>query len=65
MNKTLVFNDAEVNKNYFYDIKKSIPLNLVNVNNIVVKNNMIQASILLIIYMIFMQLLQCVSFYHK
>ena len=42
MNKTLVFNDAEVNKKDFYDAKKAISLNLVNVNIIVsdrVKNN--------------------------
>ena len=38
MNKTLVFNDVEVNKKDFYDAKKAIPLNLVNVNNIVVSN---------------------------
>ena len=65
MNKTLVFNDVEVNKNDFYDTKRAIPLNLVNVKNIVVKNNMIKANILLVIYMIFMQLVHCVSFvYH-
>ena len=43
MNKTLVFNDVEVNKKDFYDAKKAIPLNLVNVNNITIsdriKNN--------------------------
>ena len=42
MNRTLVFNDVEVNKKYFYDAKKAIPLNLVNVNNIIsnrIKNN--------------------------
>ena len=38
MNKTLVFNYGEVNKKDFYDTKKAIPLNLVNVNNIVVSN---------------------------
>ena len=38
MNKTLVFNDGKVNKKDFYDAKKAIPLNLVNVNNIVVSN---------------------------
>ena len=43
MNKTLMFNDVEVNKKDFYDAKKAIPLNLVNVNNITIsdriKNN--------------------------
>ena len=43
MNKALVFNDVEKNKKDFYDAKKAIPLNLVDVNNIVVgdkvKNN--------------------------
>ena len=43
MNKTLVFNDVEVSKKDFYDAKKAVPLNLVDVNNIVVsdkiKNN--------------------------
>ena len=43
MNKTLVFNDVAVNKKDFYDAKKAIPLNLVNVNNIIIsdkiKNN--------------------------
>ena len=38
MNKTLVFNDVEVNKKDFYDAKKAIPLNLVDVNNIVISN---------------------------
>ena len=38
MNKTLVLNDVEVNKKDFYDAKKTIPLNLVNVNNIIVSN---------------------------
>ena len=38
MNKTLVLNDVEVNKKDFYDAKKAIPLNLVNVNNIIVSN---------------------------
>ena len=41
--QTLVFNDIEVNKKDFYACKKAIPLNLVDVNNIVisykVKNN--------------------------
>ena len=44
MNKqTLVFNDVEVNKKDFCDAKKAIPLNLVNVNSIIIsdriKNN--------------------------
>ena len=43
MNKTLVFNDVEMSKKEFYDAKKAIPLNLVDINNIVVsskvKNN--------------------------
>ena len=34
MNKTLVFNDVDVNKKNFYDAKKAIPLNLVNTNSI-------------------------------
>ena len=38
MNKTLVFNDVEVNKKDFYYAKKAIPLNLVDVNNILVSN---------------------------
>ena len=38
MNKTLVFNDVEVNKKDFNDAKKAIPLNLVDVNNIVISN---------------------------
>ena len=38
MNKTLVLNDIEVNKKYFYDFKKAIPLNLVDTNNIAVSN---------------------------
>ena len=38
MNKTLVFNDVEINKKDFYDTKKAIPLNLVDINNIVVSN---------------------------
>ena len=37
MNKTLVFNDVEMSKKEFYDAKKAIPLNLVDVSNIVVK----------------------------
>ena len=34
----LIFNDVEVSKKEFYDSKKAIPLNLVNVDNIVVSN---------------------------
>ena len=43
MNKALVFNDIGGSKKDFYASKQAIPLNLVNVNNIVVsprvKNN--------------------------
>ena len=38
MNKTIVFNYVEVNKKDFYDTKKAIPLNLVDVANIIVSN---------------------------
>ena len=38
MNKTLVFNDVEVSKKDFYNGKKAIPLNLVDINSIVVSN---------------------------
>ena len=38
MNKALVFNSIEINKKDFYDTKKAIPLNLVDINNIVVSN---------------------------
>ena len=38
MNKTLVFNNVEMSKKKFYDTKKAIPLNLVDMNNIVVSN---------------------------
>ena len=38
MNKALVFNDVEMSKKEFYDAKKAIPLNLVDVGNIVVSN---------------------------
>ena len=31
-----MFNDVEVNENEFYSSKKAIPLNLVDVNNIVI-----------------------------
>ena len=43
MNNSLVFNDIEINKKDSYASKKVIPLNLINVNNIIiskrVKNN--------------------------
>ena len=38
MNKSLIFGDVEVSKKQFYDSKKAIKLNLVDVNNIVVSN---------------------------
>ena len=38
MNKTLVFNDVKMNKKDFYNTKSTIPLNLVDVNNIVASN---------------------------
>ena len=38
MNKTLVFNDVEMSKKDFYDAKKAILLNLVDINNIIVSN---------------------------
>ena len=38
MNKSLIFGDDEVSKKQFYDSKKAIKLNLVDVNNIVVSN---------------------------
>ena len=38
MNKILVFNDVEVNKKDFYDVKKTIPSNSVSVKNIVISN---------------------------
>ena len=38
MNKTIVFNDVEMSGKDFYDAKKAIPLNLVDINNIVVSN---------------------------
>ena len=38
MNKSLIFGDIEVSKRQFYDSKKAIKLNLVDVNNIVVSN---------------------------
>ena len=38
MNRTLVFNDVEMGKKEFYDAKKAITLNLVDINNIIVSN---------------------------
>ena len=38
MNKILVFNDIEMSKKGVYDDKKAIPLNLVDINNIVISN---------------------------
>ena len=34
--QTLVFNDIEVNKKDYYGSKQAIPLNLIDVNNIVI-----------------------------
>ena len=69
MNKTLVFNDVEMNKKDFYDAKKALSLNLVNriILLFVIKSKiiMIQANILLVIYTILMKLVHCVLFYHK
>ena len=43
MNKTILFNDFEINKKAFYDAKKAITLDSVDISNIVVsikvKNN--------------------------
>ena len=38
MNKALIYNDFEMSKKDFYDAKKTISLNLVDVNNIVISN---------------------------
>ena len=38
MNKTILFNDVEVNKKDFSDAKIAIPLNSVDISNIVVSN---------------------------
>ena len=69
MNKTLVFNDVEMNKKDFYDAKKALPLNLVNriIFLFVIKSKiiMIQANILLVIYTILKKLVHCILFYHK
>ena len=66
MNKTLVFNDVEMNKKDFYDAKKALSLNLVNriILLFVIKSKiiMIQANILLVIYTILMKLVHCVLF---
>ena len=42
MNKTIVFNDIEVNKKDFYASKQAIPLNLVDVNNTVISHRVKQ-----------------------
>ena len=69
MNKTILFGDVEVNKKDFYDIKKAIPLNLVDVGNIVVsnkvKNNNETSKYFIGHLMILMKLVHCVLFYHK
>ena len=38
MNKTILFGDIEVSKKEFYDSKKAIPLNLVDISSIAVSN---------------------------
>ena len=38
MNKKLIFNDVEVSKKDFYEDKKAIPLNLIDVDSIVITN---------------------------
>ena len=38
MNKPLIFGDIEVSKKSFYDSKKAIKLNLVDVDNVIVSN---------------------------
>ena len=38
MNKTLIFNDIEATKKYFYDDKKAIPLDLIGADSIVISN---------------------------
>ena len=35
-NQTLVLNDVKVNKKDFYSTKKAIPLNLIDINNVLV-----------------------------
>ena len=67
MNKTLVFNDVEINKKDFYDAKKAIPLNLVYISNVVVSNKVKinNDTRKLVIYMILMNVDHCVLFYHK
>ena len=60
MNKPLNFGDIEVSKRQFYDSKKVIKLNLVDVNNIIVSNKVKgnnETSILLVIYMTLVKLL--------
>ena len=52
MNKRFVFNDVEMTKKDFFDAKKAIPLNLVDINNIAVstkvKNNNETSTLLVI-----------------
>ena len=38
MDRSLIFGDIEVSKKDFHDSKKAIPLNLIDVNSIVVSN---------------------------
>ena len=38
MNKTILFNHVEINKKYFYDAKRALRLNLVDINNVVISN---------------------------
>ena len=38
MNRTSLFNDVEVSKKKFYDSEKAMPLNFVDINNIVASN---------------------------
>ena len=67
--QTLVFNDIEVDKKYFYASKKAIPLNLVNTNNIVisyrVKQNNDTYKYFIGYYMMMVRLNLCVLFYHR
>ena len=69
MNQSIIFGDIKVSKKSFYDSKKAIKINLIDVNNIAVSskvkgNN--ETSILLVIYMTLVKLLLLyVLFYHK
>ena len=68
MNKTIVFNDVEVSKRKFYDAKKAIPLNLVDVANIVVSNkvkNNEKSKHFIGFWMILMLYFHCVLFCHR